>query len=154
MLQLLPDGMRLAVGATFEMMEIAEQAILDGKRTYPKRAAEINACFSLLQPPAEFHRLDTKVYRSHTRELVLRAAYGWEVKPELATRAEILVCLMEQSLKAPLATDYAALYEWLFPLVMEQPLPPGEAARFTGTSGHTQASLFETLRKKCNRRHA
>jgi hypothetical protein len=152
---LMPPGVRAVVRGTFELMEVAEEEIKAGQRRHPRKAALINECFKQLCPPARFTELDEKLYRHHARELIERVAWtaggdpAEQVPVRFATKAEILVCLMEQSLKAPLARQYAGLYEWLFVQVMGC-TPPGEPVR-EPWSGATTA-LFVQLRERCNRR--
>lgn len=150
---LLPPSLARAAVSTFQLIDIADEEITASKRRHPKRVDEINAVFAHLFPPARFKELDPRVYRHHVRELVERAAgaddHGSATPMTLATAAEVLVTLMEQSLRAPLAQQYAALYETLFLQVMGAKVP-GEPVRepWPGAS----AELLAALRRKCNRR--
>lgn len=68
--------------------------------------------WAALQPPEDLAPLDPSVYRSHVRELLVRAEAGKAL--HLLTDAEVLVGLHQASLKAPLRASALALCYHLF----------------------------------------
>lgn len=66
----------------------------------------------MLAPSDAFAHTDTRVYRSHVRELVRR--YKTSEPYDLGTEAEVLLGLVQTSQVAPLTQGGAALYHRLF----------------------------------------
>lgn len=101
-----------AVGRTFELMEVAERAILSAKATTPKRAhARLDRAFGLLFP-GQLARYDTRLYAAHARELLRRVVAGADLRP--ATDAELLHALSTASLVAPPGSAHARLMAQVF----------------------------------------
>lgn len=89
----------------FNMMGLAEN-LLETLDVEPEGA------FLALCPPHTMVGLHAAIYASHATELVNRMRDGQDTR--LATVAEVMVALMEASLRAPLGQVGAALYERLF----------------------------------------
>ena len=102
----------------FAFMKLTEQAISDGILKHPEDVTLINGLFPALRPPDVFFQypLDDRVYLAHAAELIERALRGDSLQP--GTGAEVLLCLVVTSYRAPMNRDAAALYTQLFTDIM------------------------------------
>lgn len=131
------------VRRTFELMEVAERVIKDQARRWRGRGAweRAQASFTLLEP-SRFVAVAEAVYEDHCREIVTRAARGEDTRP--GTRAEVMLALSEASLRAPLDSTGAALFERVFREVLPdgaRVLDGGDAPRegYPGALGERMA---------------
>ena len=110
-------------------LTIAENEIERAKARHPEHAAELDATFGALVPPDEFAELNYQaLYTAHCHELLERVAGKTPLSLELATDAEMLVLVMQASLRAPLSQLGHGIYATLFNRVMagtteKEPVP-------------------------------
>lgn len=97
------------VSKAMNFIEIADCAIREAIQRHPEAADRLNECFMLLRPPSMMQPL---FYRAHCDQLLERVACGGDVAA--CTDAELLVALADTSLKAPMNTEGASLYAYLF----------------------------------------
>jgi len=128
------EAMKEAVGPrivqTFRYMGIADDTIKEASRTwYPRRRGAppperrpSGAWLATYPTPPLVGKCDT-LYRSHVVEMIERYM-NWQ-DPRSATRAEVLVALLNTALKAPLVQGGQYLTERLFIDIFGQ-LPSGE----------------------------
>lgn len=108
-----------AVGRFCAYLTIAENEIERAKAQHPEHAAKLDAAFGALVPPDEFAGLNYQaLYTAHCRELLERVAGKMPISLELATDAEMLVPVMQASLRAPLSEFGHGIYATLFNRVM------------------------------------
>jgi hypothetical protein len=87
--------------------------------------------------------LDDRVYRHHCRELIGRAKRGADTRP--ATDAEVMAALSAMSLRAPLGSTAASLYEELFRRVMGRRVAgPSPREPWTGA----KRELLDQMRRR------
>lgn len=107
------------------------------------------AVFMALRPGDAFARCLPCVYRSHVRELLTR--YTKKERLDLGTEAEVLLGLVETSLKLPLNQAGAALYHALFLRVMgeevHQRILGGDDPPHEQWKGQIEEFLYEARRK-------
>ncbi len=146
-LKALPNHITVA----FDMMGIADEEIAAAKAEDPEHAQLYDAAFGKLYPPEGFRGLAPAVYRYHARELVRRAGLGKNVTR--ATNAEVMVALMNTSLKAPLQRDAQALYEDLFEQCFgrEQALELLGPTRATFSHPMARTELFHEFEARLSR---
>lgn len=104
-LRILGNGL----GPVFEYMVIADDVLTAAGI----RVGGMNALYQ-----REFFELDPALYRHHCTELVARMKTGADLDD--GTRAEVLIERMHASLRAPLNTEWAAVYETLFAEIMPE----------------------------------
>jgi hypothetical protein len=98
----------------FENMEIAEEEITAAIKRHKQKQQEINGAFGILWPTVFLKANgNKKLYRWHCKELLERVAAGDEdTRP--GTKAEVISMISETSYKAPLTSEWGALYGQLF----------------------------------------
>lgn len=148
---MLPRGVR----GIFDLMGVAEAEIARAKRgATPEVAARVHASFKLLCPTDELgDSCNPRIYEAHCRELLARVvADAPESELNLRTKAEVMMLLSQQSLKAPLNTDgcdlYAQIFHEIFPdargieraPVRDQAWGRRDAARGQAQGARTQES--------------
>jgi hypothetical protein len=93
----------------FAAMEWAEEEIAAAQRRHTGQADAIWHTFQILTPRDIGPGMGTEfVYRGHVRELLDRVAAGADLRP--ATAAEVLLVLVDTSLRAPMHGPGAGLY--------------------------------------------
>jgi hypothetical protein len=103
------DGIVTETAHLFTVMGWAEHEIAEARRRHPRHADAIWHAFGILTPRDIGPGMTTEfVYRGHARELLDRIAGGVDLRP--ATAAEILLTLVEASLRAPMHGPAAGLY--------------------------------------------
>ncbi len=139
-------------------LEIAEEVIKEYKQKYPDKMHRINNAFTLLCPVGTPAEVTPSLYRIHCKELIERILNGIPKRKEdrqMATDAEVIACLMETSLKAPLIEDGTLLYaelfhKWFGELPSVEGIPEGEDYLKTQSpsyEGATKDLLNEARRK-------
>jgi len=102
----------------FRLMAIAEEEISSAKLRAPSSSSAFDESFRLLFPTDLLRGKAEEVYRSHCRELLVRAEEGKRFGDP--TDAELLCACLESSLKAPLSSSGGALVEQLFAKVFPE----------------------------------
>lgn len=115
------NALKARMGRVDRWLTIAEEQIALYKQRFPLQHDRLDAAFQHLCAPVSLRELSEDVYRSHVRELLLRAANGADLRP--ATKAECLAALSAMSLTAPLTQDYSALMARLFNWIMKRTDP-------------------------------
>lgn len=108
-LHALIDGILADTAPIFAAMDWAEEEIAAACRRHPGHADALYHAFKILLPRDIGPGMGTEfVYRGHARELLERVATGADLRP--ATAAEIVLALVETSLRAPMHGAAAGLY--------------------------------------------
>lgn len=136
-----------AVASAFRRMGIAEEEIDAAKRRCPRRKKAIHAAFAVLCA-SHLGRFSDDVYRAHAREIIGRVMRGEPIEP--GTDAEILVLLSEQSLVAPLASDYAHAMSHVFHRVF----PDADPERFERAGRESYKGALDEILADCRRKTA
>lgn len=122
MLEFLPS----VLTNTFRSMEIAEQEINKAKGRWPRKKDALHKSFRLLMP-GPLSGVREEVYRHHCQEILERVVKDEDTT--LATKAEMMVAISEFTLKIPINSTMAALYERLFLEVIPRAKLEGEPTR-------------------------
>lgn len=143
----LDDIVRELTGGHFDaimrMLAITEEEIARAKRKYPDKADKVDLAFMLCKPTEVLKGKCDQVYKSHVRELIVRAMRGKDTRP--GTAAEVLCGMLGAATLAPLNAEGAALVERLFRIVMRQELD-GEHFRPVW-KGQVEDAFAEAQRK-------
>lgn len=104
----LVDDVMSSIGATLDMIGVAEDEIRAAQRRWPNQKDVLFHSFSLVRPErgVDIHE---QLYRSYVRELLDRIGSG-KGDTRDGTTAEVLLGLKEASLRAPLSHEGFALY--------------------------------------------
>ena len=110
-------------------------------------------CFLSLQRPEMLRNRPAWVYRSHVQELIRRAQGGFPLEP--GTMAEVLICMQETSLLAPLNPEGRhrtwQAFQAVAPEMAAQIWPEGEEPQEL-YSGHGAEELSQLRRKLARKR--
>ena len=146
------------ITSVFSFMKVCEDEIAKGKKKYPDRAVQINNMFLMLMPSKSMFELDLHLYRHHCTELIDRM--GRQVNKaemELATDAEVIIALMNTSMKTPLIDDATYAEQRLFKKIWGEDIPdfPGlygydyqEHESYRGAIDEIIYGAKKTLRKE------
>lgn len=136
-----------AIAAAFARMRIAEEEIDAAKKRWPRRRAAIHDAFRFLCA-SHLGRFSDEVYRAHAREIIGRVMRSEPLEP--GTDAEILVMLSEQSLVAPLASDYAHAMSVVFHRVF----PNADPERYERAGHESYRGALDEILTDCRRKAA
>lgn len=135
---------------SLDCMEVAEQEIARAQAEHPEHAATLRRVFGVAMP-GNLATYGQTLYRAHVRELLDRVVDGFPF--DLGTDAEVLDVLSTASLRAPLGSQAAALFERLFarmfPAEAATVLDGGPRAEpWQGASSELASEIKRKLRKK------
>jgi hypothetical protein len=158
LIELFPEFPWGRILGLFDRMHIAEDIIAEGKRQHPDKADEIHDAFQYMVPtPLLIQNDNDELYRAHCRQLIEWVADDQDVNR--ATDAELLLLMMETSLRVPLTDEGHFLYWYLFRSVFgaekmrELGIALDEFRYMEKHHGWATADTLETLRDKYGPEH-